>query len=429
MPWNLWQCNKPLFPPTDAGVPAGLPPLPFGFHYAQTSTDRVTADGTHKWRARAGMWAKDRGNIYVAPWIQSTETIIVVWDGIKRSWQDDEEIDDDPLLSQAIEEYVRWRHEDKYGHDAEEASRAGGAFALAKQALIHQCREETRARECEPSYARSSVTSLKTSTLFYNEAQTATAACQDGSHPVSVTIPAGAVTSTISVADANQKAKSQAQSQANAQLNCPSPPAQTFKNTEQKFTANCASDGSHPPPDGAPVTVIVPAGTFTSDISQADADNQALAQAQFQAGNQIKGHCTWWNAEQTVTLTCPTDSNITASYTVPVHSISSTVNQDDADAKALAAANSQATTALNAVCLAAGVFWNTPQSGQVRWTCPTGNFPVVLIDWTIAAHFVSAPTQVQANESAISYANGRATLVAQDKCTAGNFGPEFISLP
>jgi hypothetical protein len=192
-------------------VPKSLPALPLGYHYPQTSTDRTYG------RAQQGFWAKDRGKIYIVPWLQSTETVLIKWDGIKRTWADADLIDDDPLLQQAVFEYMRWKHADRWDKDEAEAARAQAAYVGApgtigaREMLIHQCREETRARACEGSNARSSPLSI--TNLFYNDEQSASATCPDGTSgsSVSVTIPAGTVASGVSVADANQKAKAQAQ--------------------------------------------------------------------------------------------------------------------------------------------------------------------------------------------------------------------------
>lgn len=431
---DLWGSGSFPFPPTDAGVPPGLPPLPIGFHYPQTSTDRLSPDGTTRWRARAGVWGKERGNIWIAPWIQSTETVIVTWDGIKRSWADDDQLDDDPLLSQAVEEYVRWRHADKYEHDAEEAGRAGGAYAMAKQALVHQCREETRARECEPSYARSSVVSLQS--LYYNTvAGVANAACADGSNPVSSTVAVGSVSSSKSVTDANQLAMNQAQRQADALLNCPEPgqPTSGFNNTNagQTVVVSCVSDDPNaPPPDGNPVTVVIL--PFTSQSSVQDANNQALAIAQSQAGNQLQ--CTFWNSPQTANLTCPTDGTITASFTVPAKTppFSSSgvgASQDDANAKARAAANNGAQAALTSAGCGDGTFWNTPQNNQIVIQCDATGLHTVTVNWFVAAHYVSQPSLNQANALAIALGQGKAAQVANSHCASHSYGTFSASLP
>jgi hypothetical protein len=56
------------------------------------------------------------------------------------------------------------------------------------------------------------------------------------------------------------------------------PGTTTFGNTEQSFTAECGAGFT-----GDPVTVTISAGTYTSEVSQEDADAQALAAATSQA--------------------------------------------------------------------------------------------------------------------------------------------------
>lgn len=412
-------CGKAFPIPTDAGLPAGLKPLPLGYHYAQTSTDRVLTNG-QGFRARMGIWAIERGKIFIAPWIQSTETVIIVWDGIKRTWADGEEVDSDPLLSLAVAEYVRGLHATRYDKDEAEFVRAREAYLEAKSALIHQCREETRVRECEPSHARSSVASL--TTLFYNTTQQASAACPDGSNPVTVTIPAGSVSSSVSVAAANQIALTQAQAQANAQLNC-IPGQQTWLNTPQTFVAQCTtSEAGAPQPDGVPVTVTIPAGTITSNVSQADADNQALTLAQQRAQSQLE--CTFWNKEQSFTAICPADHNNTVTKTVAAHTYSAST-QDQADQLALTDATNQANAALALVCPSLSLFWNTQQVGRATLTCGAvigGQPAVVFVNTIVPAHTISAATQTLANQLALALGNEFAAGVAANRCATQQFG-------
>lgn len=93
---------------------AGLPALQQGFKYAEASTDSPVG------RARLGMWAVERNRLYVAPWIQSNEKVIVEWDGWKQDWQDDDIVDEvlwGADIQSAIRTYVRWKHEDNFGCD------------------------------------------------------------------------------------------------------------------------------------------------------------------------------------------------------------------------------------------------------------------------------------------------------------------------
>lgn len=422
------MCGNPFPIPTDAGLPAGLKPLPFGVHYAQTSTDRKTTSG-QGFRSRMGIWALDRGNIYIAPWIQSTETVIIVWDGIKRKWADDDGVDDDPLLQTAVEEYLRWGHADRFDKDDDEAARAAAAYDRARSALIHQCREETRTRECEPSFARSSVPSL--TTLFYNTTQQASATCPDGSNPVTVTIPAGSVSSSVSVAVANQLALTQAQAQANAQLVC-TPGQQTWQNTPQSFTAQCATtEPGAPPPDGSPVTITIPAGTITSTVSQADANSQALLLATERATALLA--CKFWNAPQSFTAICPADHTNTVTITVNAHTFSSTISQADADQQALTSATNQANTQLAMSCGSLTLFQNTTQIGRATVTCPGefigGQPATVTVETTVPAGTFSASTQALANQQAQTAGNQFAAAVAALRCTRQEFGDYSDTYP
>lgn len=420
-------CSRTPPVPTDAGLPAGLPVLPLGFHYPQTSTDRVSASGDVRWRAHMGIWAIERGKIWMSPWIQSTESVLVVWDGIKRTWGDTDTIDDDPLLAEALESYVRWKHAENYDHDYEAAAAARLAYEGspatpgAKQKLIKQCRDETRVRECEPSFAQSSASSL--TALFYNDEQSGTASCPDGTGSVSSTVPAGTVASTISVADANQRAKAQAISQAQAQLNCGGTDGgggQTFANTNagQMVTVSCDWDGVSPVPDGNPVSVPIP--NVTSSVSVADANNTALALATASARALLS--CTYWNAAQTYTATCSTNLAISVTKVIAARTYSSTVSQADANSKALTAAQNQAEAALPGAGCGATVYGNTQQKiGPISYVChlPPG---IVVLTCTVLANTVNASTQAEANFKAQNLAIQYMNMVQQKYCATRHYG-------
>lgn len=417
------SCRKGRFPtPTDAGL-TGLATLPLGYHYGQTSTDDKHG------RAGSGVWAMDRGKIYLAPWIQSTETVVVKWDGLKRTWSGDDLIDDDPMLILAVEEYVRWQHAAKYDHDYEEADRAQKAYNIGLQDLMHACREETRIRGCERSNARQSGTQSGTSTtpLFFNDKQQATANCPDGEtgNAVTITIAAGTVASNISVNDANQKALNEAQQQATAQLDCQSN-APTFTNDAQSFTAQCQSgETGAPAPDGNPITITIRAGTVSSTLSKADANAQALSMAQQQATAQL--NCTFWNSVQTYVASCPTGQTGTpVSKTVAAHTISSTISQDDADANALNLAKTQAETEL--ICNGeSGVFTSTLQTAEVMLHCqrifPASSSCLVTVIVTSGpGRFTSLISLADANNQAILAANAQAQFKASQFCNLHQCG-------
>lgn len=423
--WGLGDCGCDLYPrrpiaARDMGVPSGLPALPLGYHYNQPDTDK-------RHRSRMGLWALERQTIYLIPWIQSTEKIIIKWDGIKRFWNDDDPIDNDPLLKRAIEEFVRADHERKWGKDYEAAQAAQIAYQSAKQDLFHECREETRVRGHEPSLARQSTFATGSSLLYYNDtAATATASCPSGQTgtAVNVTIPIGTVSSSLSVADANQQAQTQAQSQAQAQLSCQAA-LPIFSNVALSETATCGTG------TGTPVTVNIPAGTYTSSISQDDADTQASAAAESAAQTQLI--CTWWNEEQTYVANCPTgQSGTPVSITIPAGQYSSTYSQDDANTQALNAATLQANNQI--ICSGgSGTFQSTQQQAVCTqsFTNMSSGVPTLCtstVTFTVLpGAFTSLSSQADANLNAINYAQQQACLLAAARAQMGNCGPVSLS--
>jgi|GEM_PF-594772 len=141
-----------------------------------------------------------------------------------------------------------------------------------------------------------------------------------------------------------------------AQTSCPV--IYTNKLISEVFTRdNCASGYL-----GGPVTFTVPAGTYTSYISQQDADAQAetYVLTNGQAYAESNGTCSliYYNAAQSQTDTTrncdPGSVGGTVTYTVPANTYSSIISQADADQQALSdiAANAQifANSAGNMAC-------------------------------------------------------------------------------
>lgn len=400
LPGLRW--NKYTFPPPDDEGLDKAPPLPTGFHYAQTSTDAPS-------RSRWGMWAIKGGQIYIAPWIQSTETVIVEWDGIKRIWNDVDLVDDDPMLKQAVEAYVLMEHERKYGHDMQIMADAERKYNDAKSNLMYECRMEQQQRASDENVSQARGASLIVPT-WTNDPQTATATCQAGytGNQVTYTVPAGTVVSRTSQADANSRAQSLALQTAGAQLDCTVIPV-TYPNTEQSFTANCVNA------TGLPVTRTVLAGTILSEVSQADADAQALAQATSEAIAALE--CTYFNTEQTYTATCPEGtSGSSVTKTIPAGAYSSVHSQSDADQLALNQATFEATDEL--VCTDTTVYYNTQQFYTKTAYCRKGDGSFVLLSAsaTVDAGRFNGVTQAAANAQAYAEAFRLASLNWQFEC-------------
>ncbi len=159
--------------------------------------------------------------------------------------------------------------------------------------------------------------------------------CAAGAVSSSVTyiVPSGTYTSNISLAATNQLAQNDvnANGQGYANLNgvC------TFKNVikSQPFTRNNCPAGGIP----ATVNYTVPAGTYSSTVSQAAADQ--LAQNDINANGQNYANttatCTFKNVEKSNTfikMDCPPGTyGSSVTYVVPANTYSSTVSQATVD--------------------------------------------------------------------------------------------------
>jgi len=362
--FGSWRQKRFYNPPTDIGYES-LPTLPPGFHYPQTSTD---AGG----RSRSGVYAIKHGRIYIAPWIESTESLVIEWNGLKNNWSSSDLVSNDPTFYQAVKLKVAMDHYSNYEDNASRLAGFKSQFFGSQGApgvlreLIVACREHFRQRDeweigstegdaAEGNLITSGTTS--DSSVYYNTVQSYTANCPSGQtgSPVTATIAAGTYSSSLSQADANAQALSAAQSQANSQLSCTA--GGTFLNTAQTYTAQCPSaSGTTPAAKGTQVTVTIAAGKYSSVVSQTLADTAAMAAAQAAAEAQLT--CTYYNAPQTATVTCGDSTQQTA--TVSAGQYSSTDSQSDADSQALAAAQSQAT----GMCPSGSGFTvgNTPQT-------------------------------------------------------------------
>lgn len=133
----------------------GVGKLPVGFSYANCSTDFKF--GTKKFfhRSHQGIWAVHDGNIYISPWIQSNEVVVIEWAGIKTSseWSDGDLVSAAVDFKKTLKLYVQYAHERDYG-DPEKAeffhnAEMTGSYDEALADLMWQCRQETMVRETD----------------------------------------------------------------------------------------------------------------------------------------------------------------------------------------------------------------------------------------------------------------------------------------
>ncbi|BDU26598.1 hypothetical protein FLGSB24_33420 [Flavobacterium sp. GSB-24] len=246
--------------------------------------------------------------------------------------------------------------------------------------------------------------------------------CPPGGYGAMVTYnqAAGAVTSTISQADADALglAKFNTDGQFNANVNgyC------TFYSAAQSgsFTKNNCSPGS----TGSSVVYTQDSGVLSSNISQADADGIGLAKfyADGQAYANANGYCTYYSAAMTGQFTknnCAAGGyGSTVTYSQPAGFMTSTSSQADADALGLYFfnANGQSYANANGYC----TFYSSPQYGSfTKNNCPSGSAGSTVAygqNWGVLSSTIS-----QADADALGYSkfitDGQAYANANGYCT------------
>jgi hypothetical protein len=221
--------------------------------------------------------------------------------------------------------------------------------------------------------AYEATTSNPTPNIFYNTQISASVtknSCGTGytGSVVTYTVAACKYSSTVSQADADSKATTDVnankQTYANTNGTCTAIATTVYYNTAKSATATKNDCGTGY--TGSTVTETVPAKYFSSTISQADADNKAIAKAknEIQAYANANGTCTaiaktvYYNTAKSATATkndCGTGyTGSTITGTVPAKYFSSTISQADADNKAIIMARDgiQAYANANGTCTA-----------------------------------------------------------------------------
>jgi hypothetical protein len=155
-PWpESWARNLYLFPLPDM-TKAGK--LAVGFMNSDPNNDSLYG------RSRTGVWAQYQKNLYIAPWIQSNEMVVVEWRGIKLAWEDLDLINPEQNYRKAVKLYVQYCHERDYGSlqdsQAYHNTSKTGSFDEALADLIHECNERQQVRNEYPQqYERNRICS------------------------------------------------------------------------------------------------------------------------------------------------------------------------------------------------------------------------------------------------------------------------------
>jgi YD repeat-containing protein len=214
--------------------------------------------------------------------------------------------------------------------------------------------------------------------------------------PKYISISAGAFTSTISQSDANNKAEQAAQNLANQSAIC--------------YYSSVAIAGNYTPtncPAGTttkPVYITITAGTYTSTISQADADNKAQQAAQNQAN--LNATCIWSSDaldKYFYKQTCPFQAVPVPFYvSLPAGAYTSTISKTDANNKAEQYGQSQADS------YGSCIYESDDQTGNYyKEGCPAGTIPV--------AYYVSVPAGMFSSYNSKDEANAQARQYGQDQ--------------
>lgn len=147
---------------------AETPPVhvQYGQYYADVSVDSDVG------RARDGIWSIDRRKLFLAPWLQVNEKLIVEWDGIKTEYADNDQINDEIWTRDVLELvklFVLWKDEFYWGNRAKSAE-TKKMYDDALSDMMVVMRERTRQQQAVP--LPESVTTL-TSEEIENDADEA----------------------------------------------------------------------------------------------------------------------------------------------------------------------------------------------------------------------------------------------------------------
>ena len=232
--------------------------------------------------------------------------------------------------------------------------------------------------------------------------------CEPGGTPASAwyTVPASRYSSEVSQADADAKVLAEINANGQAFANNDANAKCTFWNTVQSrlFTRNnCAAGGT---PDN--VWYTVPASRYSSQISQADADDQAQREintnGQVYANNNANAKCTFYNIHMAGLFTkinCGNGQGEDVYYNVPAGTYSSIVSQQDANDQAQNDIDTNGQTYANNMPDARCTFWNAAQSKLIaRNNCAAGGTPGSVWYTVPASKYSSQISKEDANAKA-----------------------------
>lgn len=103
-------------------------------------------------RSRTGYYAIRRKRLYLAPWIQSNEAVVIEWDGYKVEWLDTDMLDQDYWTKEveaAVKCYLRWQHKQNHSEDVLQAKIQRDEYIERRADLMYWCEQRIKERENE----------------------------------------------------------------------------------------------------------------------------------------------------------------------------------------------------------------------------------------------------------------------------------------
>jgi hypothetical protein len=97
-----------------------------------------------RFRPSVSFSAMKDGQLYLFPWLQSNEVLVIEWDGIKRSWKDTDEVQFDREVQDAVEHFLDRRSATREDCDIQRIQLAQSDYDTLVAKQIWQCRKERR---------------------------------------------------------------------------------------------------------------------------------------------------------------------------------------------------------------------------------------------------------------------------------------------
>lgn len=120
---------------------AGLPSLKFSYKYPEATTDSDYG------RALFGLWTIKDDKIFLAPWLQSTESMVVEWAGVKKAWGDNDPVLWTPDVERAVRLFLKKDRPEDFPDGLKMAKKWSEEYAEAMGDLCYRCDRKMRVPE------------------------------------------------------------------------------------------------------------------------------------------------------------------------------------------------------------------------------------------------------------------------------------------